>query len=205
MRPIIGLLLAAFVSLNLISMLEVINTSRAALFISITLYCCLAVWLCSFVNSRAPRSTARGDWIRHRRHLVRDHRPRGVALPIPFRAQIYNTERAKAFFADPNVFGPFLVPAAAIMLQETIEPRLLRLAFSAFKLHIVANTADGRPLFLLAWRLDQRRRHDRDRLCRDRDPAWRRPASAGRLVVLIMIAGGLLLAVFSAVGSVQVP
>jgi O-antigen ligase len=34
--------------------------------------------------------------------------------------------RGLALFKDPNVFGPFLVPAALILLEELLTPRLLR-------------------------------------------------------------------------------
>src|SRR5215204_2325275 len=34
--------------------------------------------------------------------------------------------RAQGMFKDPNVFGPFLVPAALILMEETVAPRLLR-------------------------------------------------------------------------------
>ena len=34
--------------------------------------------------------------------------------------------RAQGLFKDPNVFGPFLVPAALILMEETVMPRLLR-------------------------------------------------------------------------------
>ncbi len=34
--------------------------------------------------------------------------------------------RAKGLFKDPNVLGPFLVPAALILMEETVAPRLLR-------------------------------------------------------------------------------
>src|SRR6201999_418133 len=38
----------------------------------------------------------------------------------------YTGTRARALFKDPNVFGPFLVPAILLLMQETLEPRLLR-------------------------------------------------------------------------------
>ena len=34
--------------------------------------------------------------------------------------------RAKGLFKDPNVLGPFLVPPALMLLEETVSPRLLR-------------------------------------------------------------------------------
>jgi O-antigen ligase len=35
-------------------------------------------------------------------------------------------KRGKAFFEDPNVFGPFLIPIALILIEEILNPRLLR-------------------------------------------------------------------------------
>ena len=36
-------------------------------------------------------------------------------------------DRVQALFKDPNVFGPFLVPAALILVEETLTPRLFGL------------------------------------------------------------------------------
>jgi hypothetical protein len=38
---------------------------------------------------------------------------------------LYDTQRTQAFFKDPNVFGPFLVPALIIVLEDLARPRLL--------------------------------------------------------------------------------
>ena len=38
---------------------------------------------------------------------------------------LFDPSRAMALFKDPNVFGPFLVPAAAILVEELVRPRLL--------------------------------------------------------------------------------
>ena len=38
-----------------------------------------------------------------------------------------NASRAQGLFKDPNVFGPFLIPAALILLEESLRPRLFRL------------------------------------------------------------------------------
>src|SRR5207247_933011 len=63
-------------------------------------------------------------------------------MPIPGRSFILGTvdngERASGLFKDPNVFGPFLIPIAVILLEQRVSPRLtplLRLrAFSAWLL-----------------------------------------------------------------------
>jgi O-antigen ligase len=36
-------------------------------------------------------------------------------------------DRAQGLFKDPNVYGPFLVPVAILVLHELLEPRLLRI------------------------------------------------------------------------------
>jgi O-antigen ligase len=200
-RPIIGLLLVTFVSLNVISMFEIIDVGRAALFFSITLYLvAFAVWLCSFVNSPdRARIVVVGYVFAATASAVIGLA--SVGLPVPFRGQIYYNERVQAFFQDPNVFGPFLVPAAAIMLQETIEPRLIRLR-PAFKLLIIGTLLGG-VLFsfsrgawinavvaiVVVFAVTAIRRGGARR--------------AGRLLAVTMITGGLLLAIFSAIGSVK--
>ena len=119
---------SAFVALNLVACLEAVEPGRAAKFMGITVYlCAFALWVPSWVTNRT-----------HARTLVRIYV--GVAvvsaalgslalfLPLPGHdvLTIYSGTRARALFKDPNVFGPFLVPAALILMQEVIEPRLLR-------------------------------------------------------------------------------
>jgi O-antigen ligase len=52
-------------------------------------------------------------------------------LPIPA-ADLLTVEglRAKALFEDPNVYGPFLIPIALILIEEILTPRLLRMRTS---------------------------------------------------------------------------
>jgi O-antigen ligase len=40
-------------------------------------------------------------------------------------ALLFDSQRAQAFFKDPNVFGPFLVPPLIIVLEDLVRPRLL--------------------------------------------------------------------------------
>ena len=124
--PAIGI--AAFVCLNLLACVEVVDSARAAKFISITIYLLVfALWVPTWVRDR-----------RRARTLVRIYLIVAAAsalvgtlalfLPLPGHNLLtaYGGTRARAFFKDPNVFGPFLVPAALILLQETFQPRLLR-------------------------------------------------------------------------------
>ena len=50
-----------------------------------------------------------------------------LLVPIPGQATLlyHGCCRAQALFKDPNVFGPFLVPAIVILLEELLTPRLL--------------------------------------------------------------------------------
>src|SRR6266566_5039419 len=68
-------------------------------------------------------------------------------VPIPGRQFINgsadNGERASGLFKDPNVFGPFLIPIALILLEQHIAPkapRLLRLRAASIWLCLLALT-----------------------------------------------------------------
>ena len=53
-----------------------------------------------------------------------------LTLPVPGRSFILGSvdgaERASGFFKDPNVYGPFLIPIALILLEQRIAPRFPR-------------------------------------------------------------------------------
>jgi hypothetical protein len=120
-----GLLVGAFLTLNLVSAVDVINPTRAAAFFSITFYVAIfGLWLATYVSS-----------VRTARLVVRAYIAAAVAsavistlaLVVPFPGHDLFTRigRAEGLFKDPNVFGPFLVPAALILLEEILVPRLL--------------------------------------------------------------------------------
>jgi len=44
---------------------------------------------------------------------------------LPGAELLTESNRSRAFFQDPNVFGPFLIPPALILIEELIRPRLL--------------------------------------------------------------------------------
>jgi O-antigen ligase len=123
-----ALAIAVFLVLNLIACFEAADPGRAAVFMGITVYlCAFALWVPSWVNTRE-----------HARTLLRIYV--GIAVvsaalgslalfvAFPFHDQLtyFTGTRARALFRDPNVFGPFLVPAAMMLTQELLEPRLLR-------------------------------------------------------------------------------
>ncbi len=118
--------IVVFAALNLVSAVEVIDPARAAGFFSITLYLAvLALWLTGYVgSSRQAHVVARGYVFAAITSALLGSLALLVALPG---AQLLVEDgRARAFFQDPNVFGPFLVPAALILIEELLAPRLLR-------------------------------------------------------------------------------
>ena len=50
------------------------------------------------------------------------------------------TDACGRLFQDPNVFGPFLVPAALILIEELLSPRVLRVGRSRRRSALVALT-----------------------------------------------------------------
>ena len=58
---------------------------------------------------------------------------------------VYQNSRAQGLFKDPNVFGPFLVPAAAILLEEIARPRLL--GYSARRLFLLLGACSSGVVF----------------------------------------------------------
>jgi hypothetical protein len=123
--PGAALLVGAFLALNLVSAIDVVDPARAGAFFSITLYLAVfGLWFSTYVTS------ARGA-----RLVVRAYVAAAVAsavlstlallLGIPGQDVLTRIGREEGLFKDPNVFGPFLVPAALIVLEEILFPRLL--------------------------------------------------------------------------------
>jgi O-Antigen ligase len=120
-----ALLIGAFLTLNLVSAVDVVTPARAAGFFAITFYVAVfGLWLATYVGS-----------VRTARLVVRAYVAAAVAsavvstlalfLPFPGHHLFTRIGRAEGLFKDPNVFGPFLVPAALILIEEMLAPRLL--------------------------------------------------------------------------------
>jgi O-antigen ligase len=121
-------LLGAFLVLNLVSAVFAIVPHRAASYMLISTYLCtFAVWLTSYVDAPerarkivapliggAVATTALGVAV--------------ILIAFPGRSLVDLTDgfRARGFFKDPNVFGPFCTFAALIVISEVLEPRLLK-------------------------------------------------------------------------------
>jgi O-antigen ligase len=124
--PALGV--SAFVALNLVACLEAVDPARAAKFMSITVYLsAFALWIPSWLTSRARARTLLRIYVGT---AVVSAAIGSLALFFAFPGHelltAYTGTRARALFKDPNVFGPFLVPATLLLMQETLEPRLLR-------------------------------------------------------------------------------
>jgi hypothetical protein len=122
----IAVLLAAFVSVTLLSITSAISLSAALRFEAITIYLALlAVWLThAFQDGDLVRIGVKAYiWcavISSAASLI------VLELHLPGEATLtFANERAMGLFKDPNVFAPYLIPPMAILLEEIGRPRLL--------------------------------------------------------------------------------
>jgi hypothetical protein len=117
-------LLAALVALNALSLTGAEDLPSALRFIAITLYLVvLAVWLASHLRTRARMRVV------IRAYVAGAVATSALAVAALFVAypghELLGSDRAQGFSKDPNVFAPFLIPAALIAFEETLRPRLL--------------------------------------------------------------------------------
>jgi O-antigen ligase len=137
-RPVV-VLLTIFAALNVMAAVQVADVQRAAVFFAITLFLALfGLWLPGYVVSwERARLVVRGYLFA----AVTSACLGVLALlgTIPGHDLLTESDRSRALFQDPNVFGPFLVPAALILVEEIIRPRILsaRLATKALLLGIL--------------------------------------------------------------------
>jgi O-antigen ligase len=136
------LLVSGFLALNLVAATAAVDGTRAATYFAITLYLGIfALWLAAYVSS-----------VRRARLVVVAYLG-GAAVsaavaclaliaPFPGSEAFVDGPRAQGLFKDPNVFGPFLVPAFLLLLEETVAPRLLRFRL-ATKLALLSVLAVG--------------------------------------------------------------
>jgi hypothetical protein len=126
--PIVGLL-AVLVVLNILSMAGAAEMGEALRYGAITLYLIvLAVWLTSYLRNAARTQLVVRAYVAG---AVISSLAAVLALFVAFPGhEVLAGEvqaRAQGLFKDPNVFGPFLIPAALIALEEALRPRVLGL------------------------------------------------------------------------------
>jgi hypothetical protein len=137
-RPIV-VILTIFGALNVMASLQVADLGRAALFFSITLFLALfGLWMPGYVVSAGrARLVLRGYLIA----AVLSSCLGVLALlhVLPAYDLLTESDRARGLFQDPNVFGPFLIPPALILVEEIMRPRVLsaRLPTKALMLGIL--------------------------------------------------------------------
>ena len=121
-------IIGAFLALSLLSAVEVLDAPRAATFFATTVYMAvLGLWLTGWVtNDRRAKLVAGGYLFAAVAACVLGLLALFVA--IPERERIVGEGRIVALFKDPNVFGPFVIPAALILLEEILSPRLFRMS-----------------------------------------------------------------------------
>jgi O-antigen ligase len=123
---IVTVLLGVFLALNMLASVELVDVGRGVTFFAITLYLVVfSLWLTSYVRSAY---TARVVLRAYVAAAVVSAAVAVLALFVAFPGHhlFVTGPRAQGLFKDPNVLGPFLVPAALLLLEETVAPRLLR-------------------------------------------------------------------------------
>jgi hypothetical protein len=119
--------LGALLTLNLLSAVEVVDPTRAAVYFSITAYLiCLAVWLSGYVASVRTARLVTGGYL----FAAAGSAALGLLaffVSTPGSDLVVDGGRVQALFEDPNVFGPFLVPIALILAEDLVNPRLFGL------------------------------------------------------------------------------
>jgi O-antigen ligase len=132
LRRVPGSMLLALVTLlalNLASAIGAVDFGTGMRFLGITLYLAVfAVWLAAWATTPRRMRLVVGAYVGGAVLWAVVSVLAVLGAPLPGReALIGEGVRAQGLFKDPNVFGPFLVPAALILLEEALAPRLLRL------------------------------------------------------------------------------
>jgi O-antigen ligase len=134
--------LGGFLAVSLLSAVEVVDHRVAALYLGISIYLTIAaLWLSGFVDSRRRARIVVAGYLTA---AATSAAVGVVALlaPVPGKELLAGSGRANALFQDPNVFGPFLVPVALILLEDVLNPRLFRMR-SLWKASLVGLLALG--------------------------------------------------------------
>ena len=155
-RPVV-VILTVFGALNVMAAIQVADPGRAALFFAITVFlAAFGLWLPGLRGERAARA----------RLIVRGYLVAAVIAsclgvlallgPMPGYDLLTEGDRARALFQDPNVFGPFLIPPALILVEEILRPRVLARP-AADQARAARHPAGRRPVLLFARRVAEPR------------------------------------------------
>jgi hypothetical protein len=119
-------LVGTFLAINLFASVEMIDVAHGVTFFAVTLYLgVFALWLTGYVQSnRRARLVVRLYLLA----ALASAAIGSLALFVSFPGHetfVFGGDRAQGLFKDPVVYGPFLVPAALILMEEIVAPRLL--------------------------------------------------------------------------------
>jgi hypothetical protein len=124
--PSVAIALPMLLVVDILSAVNAGSTGRAISYVSISIYLALtAVWLTgAFADATIARRALKAYVIAATVAALVTVMVLELHLP-GYSSLVYGDSRAQGLFKDPNVFGPYLVPAAAIVLEEIGRPRLL--------------------------------------------------------------------------------
>jgi O-antigen ligase len=122
-------LCSLFIALNLLASMEALASNIAARFLAVTIYCiAIGFWICGYVDSEKRARLVIKAYIASAVLIsVASSLALFVSFPSSDLLLTEDLERARGLFKDPNVYGPYLIPAALIFAQESLRPRLLKL------------------------------------------------------------------------------
>ena len=162
-------LCSLFIALNLLASMEALQSNIAARYLSVTIYCiAIGFWICGYVDSeKRARLVIKAYIVSAVLISVASSLALFVKFPNSNLLLTEDFDRARGLFKDPNVYGPYLIPAALIFAQESLRPRLLQ-AQPADPDLLLRRAGRRHPVLLLARRVaepgDRRARDDaRDR------------------------------------------
>jgi O-antigen ligase len=125
--PAVVGIIGFFLALNLLSAVEVVDVARATTFFATTVYVAvLGLWISGWVKNPRRAKLAAGGYL-FAAGAASALGLLALFMAVPGRELIVADGRIVAFFKDPNVFGPFLIPVALILIEEILSPRLFRL------------------------------------------------------------------------------
>jgi O-antigen ligase len=120
-------IIGVFLALSLLSAVEVVDAERATTFFATTVYMAvLGLWMTGWVCDGRRAKLAVGGYL-FAAVAASALGLLALFVAIPERERIFAEGRIVALFKDPNVFGPFVIPAALILLEEILTPRLFRM------------------------------------------------------------------------------
>jgi O-antigen ligase len=124
----VGILVSGFVFLNILSATFVVDPPAAERYFGITLYLAVfSIWLAGYVDTaRRARLVLVGLLVTG--VITGAAACLALYLPgVPLANRLTGAQRAQGLFHDPNIFGPFMALLALFVLEELLQPRLLRI------------------------------------------------------------------------------